>query len=79
MNEQYHDADHLLRLMQDAGVDVTATVMGPRVVVNATDQDDQHQQYTVRRDDGDLRLDTPSQNLSALVICFESLGEIWLG
>ena len=45
-----HDADHLLAMMEDAGVDVTATIMGDVVVVEAADTDGQV--YRVQRDDG---------------------------
>jgi hypothetical protein len=47
-----HDADHLLSMMEDAAIDVSATVQGAAVIVHATDEDGQV--YRFKRDDGRL-------------------------
>ena len=47
-----HDATHLIRVMEAAGMEISVTVQGRAVLVDAADDDGQV--YVIQRDDGDL-------------------------
>ena len=52
MPSNSQEAAHLIRVMEAAGMQVSATVQGRAVLVNATDDDGQV--YVIQRDDGNL-------------------------